>query len=489
MLYIGVDLGTSSVKLLLMDEVGDIKNIVTKEYPLFFPKPGWSEQNPTDWYDAFVVGIKELMNGFDASVVDGISFSGQMHGMVTLDENDEVIRPAILWNDGRTQEECDYLNITIGREKISEYTANMALTGFTAPKILWVKKHEPENFARISKIMLPKDYLAYRLSGVHCTDVSDASGMLLLDVKNKCWSKEMLDLVGIREEQLATIYESYEVVGTLTSAAAADLGLPETVKIIAGGGDQAVAAVGTGTVGDKKCNISLGTSGVVFVSSEQFAVDPMNSLHSFAHADGKYHFMGCMLSAAASNKWWMDEIIRTKEYSKEQENITKLGENHVYFLPYLMGERTPHNNPDARATFIGMSMDTTREDMTQAVLEGVAFALRDSFEILKSLGITVTRTRINGGGAKSPLWCKIMANVLDVKVDKINSEEGPAFGAAILAAVGCGTYATVEEATEQLIRVVETTDQDPELVEKYNARYEVFKSLYPTLKDTFQKLI
>lgn len=489
MLYIGVDLGTSSVKLLLMDEVGDIKNIVTKEYPLFFPKPGWSEQNPTDWYDAFVVGIKELMNGFDASVVDGISFSGQMHGMVTLDENDEVIRPAILWNDGRTQEECDYLNITIGREKISEYTANMALTGFTAPKILWVKKHEPENFARISKIMLPKDYLAYRLSGVHCTDVSDASGMLLLDVKNKCWSKEMLDLVGIREEQLATIYESYQVVGTLTGAAAADLGLPETVKIIAGGGDQAVAAVGTGTVGDKKCNISLGTSGVVFVSSEQFAVDPMNSLHSFAHADGKYHFMGCMLSAAASNKWWMDEIIRTKEYSKEQENITKLGENHVYFLPYLMGERTPHNNPDARATFIGMSMDTTREDMTQAVLEGVAFALRDSFEILKSLGITVTRTRINGGGAKSPLWCKIMANVLDVKVDKINSEEGPAFGAAILAAVGCGTYATVEEATEQLIRVVETTDQDPELVEKYNARYEVFKSLYPTLKDTFQKLI
>lgn len=488
MLYIGVDLGTSSVKLLLMDEAGDIKNIVTKEYPLFFPKPGWSEQNPTDWYNAFVEGVRELIAGFDPAGVDGISFSGQMHGMVTLDENDDVIRPAILWNDGRTQEECDYLNITIGREKISEYTANMALTGFTAPKLLWVKKHEPENFARIAKIMLPKDYLAYRLSGVHCTDVSDASGMLLLDVKKKCWSKEMLEIVGIKEEQLAKIFESYQVVGMLTEVAAKDLGLPQTVKIIAGGGDQAVAAVGTGTVGDKKCNISLGTSGVVFVSSEQFAVDPMNSLHSFAHADGKYHFMGCMLSAAASNKWWMDEIIRTKAYPKEQENITKLGENHVYFLPYLMGERTPHNNPEARATFIGMSMDTTREDMTQAVLEGVAFALRDSFEILKSLGITVTRTRINGGGAKSPLWCKIMANVLDVKVDKINSEEGPAFGAAILAAVGCGKYATVEEATEKLIRVVETTDQEKELVEKYNERYEVFKSLYPTLKDTFHKL-
>lgn len=489
MLYIGVDLGTSSVKLLLMDETGDIKNIVTKEYPLYFPKPGWSEQNPTDWYDALVKGVKELTAGIDVTDVDGISFSGQMHGLVTLDEKDEVIRPAILWNDGRTQEECDYLNITIGREKISEYTANMALTGFTAPKLLWVKKHEPDNFARIAKIMLPKDYLAYRLSGVHCTDVSDASGMLLLDVKNKRWSQEMLELIGIKEEQLAKIFESYQVVGTLTETAANDLGLTQEVKVIAGGGDQAVAAVGTGTVGDGKCNISLGTSGVVFVSSEQFAVDPMNSLHSFTHADGKYHFMGCMLSAAASNKWWMDEILRTKEYSKEQENITKLGENHVYFLPYLMGERTPHNNPEARATFIGMSMDTTREDMTQAVLEGVAFALRDSFEILKSLGITVTRTRINGGGAKSPLWCKILANVLNVKVDKINSEEGPAFGAAILAAVGCGRYATVEEATEKLIRVVETTEQEAELVAKYNERYEVFKTLYPTLKDTFHKLV
>ena len=489
MLYIGVDLGTSSVKLLLMDESGDIKNIVTKEYPLYFPKPGWSEQNPTDWYDAFVKGVGELTAGFDVAEVDGISFSGQMHGLVTLDDQDEVIRPAILWNDGRTQEECDYLNITIGREMISEYTANMALTGFTAPKLLWVKKHEPENFARIAKIMLPKDYLAYRLSGVHCTDVSDASGMLLLDVKMKCWSQEMLQIIGIREEQLAKIFESYHVVGTLTETAAKDLGLSENVKVIAGGGDQAVAAVGTGTVGDRKCNISLGTSGVVFVSSEQFAVDPMNSLHSFAHADGKYHFMGCMLSAAASNKWWMDEIIRTKDYPQEQENITKLGENHVYFLPYLMGERTPHNNPEARATFIGMSMDTTREDMTQAVLEGVAFALRDSFEILKSLGITVTRTRINGGGAKSPLWCKIMANVLNVKVDKINSEEGPAFGAAILATVGCGKYATVEEATEKLIRVVETTEQDPDLVAKYNERYNVFKGLYPTLQDTFHKLV
>jgi xylulokinase len=249
MLYIGVDLGTSSVKLLLMDEAGSIKSIVTREYPLYFPKPGWSEQDPEDWYAALVDGMKELTKDCDTALIDGISFSGQMHGMVILDENDHVIRPAILWNDGRTQAECDYLNKDIGREKISAYTANMALTGFTAPKLLWVRKHEPENFARIKKVMLPKDYIAYKLSGIHCTDVSDASGMLLFDVKNKCWSKEMLEICGLKEEQMAKIHESYQVVGSMTEKAAKELGLTTKVKVIAGGGDQAVAAVGTGTVG------------------------------------------------------------------------------------------------------------------------------------------------------------------------------------------------------------------------------------------------
>lgn len=488
MLYVGVDLGTSSVKLLLMDEAGDIKSIVTREYPLYFPKPGWSEQNPEDWYAALVDGMKELTGDCDKSQIEGISFSGQMHGMVILDEADQVIRPAILWNDGRTQAECDYLNQEVGREKISGYTANMALTGFTAPKLLWVRKHEPDNFAKIKKIMLPKDYVAYRLSGVHCTDVSDASGMLLLDVKNKCWSKEMLELCGLEEKQMAKIFESYQVVGNLTEQAARELELPKEVKVIAGGGDQAVAAVGTGTVGEGRCNVSLGTSGVVFISTKEFAVDENNSLHAFAHADGRYHFMGVMLSAAASNKWWMDEVLGTKEYEKEQQAITKLGENNVYFLPYLMGERTPHNNPNARGTFIGMTMDTTRADMTQAVLEGVAFALRDSFEIVKSLGVKIDRIRINGGGAKSPLWCKIIADVLNVKVDKINSTEGPAFGAAILAAVGCGRYANVEEATGKLIKVTGTTEQDPEEVERYNRKYEVFKELYPALKGIYDKM-
>ncbi len=489
MYYVGVDLGTSSVKLLLMEENGEIKNIVTKEYPLYFPKPGWSEQKPEDWWNQFTAGMKELLAGVDHSQVDGISFGGQMHGLVILDENDNVLRPAILWNDGRTQEECDYLNITIGREKISSYTANMALTGFTAPKLLWVKKHEPEIFAKIAKIMLPKDYLAYRLSGVHCTDVSDASGMLLFDVKNKCWSKEMMDIVGIREEQLAKIFESYEVVGTLTEAAAKELNLPKSVRVIAGAGDNAAGAVGTGTLEHGMCSVSLGTSGTVFIATDAFAVDDANAMHSFAHANGKYHFLGCMLSAASANKWWMDEIIGTKDYPKEQEGINKLGENQVFFLPYLMGERTPHNNPNARGTFVGMTMDTTRADMTEAVLEGVTFALRDALEIARSFGVKIERVRLNGGGAKSPLWCKIVANIMNVKVDKINSAEGPGFGAAILAAVGCGKYASVEEAAAKLIQVVDTTEQDPALVAKYEKKYQTFKKIYPALKPIYDDIV
>lgn len=486
MLYIGIDLGTSAVKLLLMDSEGKICNIVSKEYPLHFPKSGWSEQNPEDWYEQTVLGIRELLKDADTSQVAGISFGGQMHGLVILDKDDKVIRPAILWNDGRTSKECDYLNQVIGKEKLSEYTANIAFTGFTAPKILWVKENEPENFARIEKIMLPKDYLAYRLTGVHCTDASDASGMLLYDVKNRCWSKEMCDICGIRESQLAKCYESYEAVGTLLPAVAAELGLSEKVIVAAGAGDNAAAAVGTGTVGDNMCNISLGTSGTIFISSKNFGVDKFNALHSFAHADGKYHLMGCMLSAASCNKWWMDEIIGTKEYGQEQQAIGGLGENHVYFLPYLMGERSPHNNPDARGTFIGMTMDTTRADVTQAVLEGVAFALRDSLEVAKSLGIKLERTKICGGGAKSPLWKKIIANVLNLKVDVIESEEGPAMGGAMLAAVACEEYSGVEEIAAKFVKVVDTVEPEPELVAKYEARYAQFKEIYPALKPVFE---
>lgn len=489
MLYIGIDLGTSAVKLLLMEADGTVKNVVSREYPLYFPHPGWSEQNPGDWYRETMQGLAELLDGFDKSRVAGISFGGQMHGLVILDEKDEVIRPAILWNDGRTAKECDYLNNEIGKERLSAYTANISFTGFTAPKILWVEHNEPENFARIHKIMLPKDYLAYRLTGVHCTDVSDASGMLLLDVKNRRWSKEMCEICHISEEMLPKIYESYECVGTVLPEIAAKLGISERVKVAAGAGDNAAAAVATGTVGDGNCNISLGTSGTIFISSKTFGVDENNALHSFCDANGAYHLMGCMLSAASCNKWWMDEIIGTKDYAKEQEKIAKLGENHVYYLPYLMGERSPYNNPNARATFVGMTMDTTRADMTQAVLEGVAFALRDSFEVAKSLGIRIGRTKICGGGAKSPLWKKIIANVLNVKVDVLETEEGPSLGGAMLAAVACGEYANVEEAAAKIVKVVGTVEPKEELAEKYDARYRQFKNIYPACRELFDKII
>ncbi len=488
MLYIGIDLGTSAVKLLLMDENGKIHNIVSREYPLFFPHPGWSEQNPQDWYAETIEGIRELTADCDKSQVAGISFGGQMHGLVVLDENDEVIRPAILWNDGRTGRETDYLNQAVGKEKLSEYTANIAFAGFTAPKILWMKENEPENFAKISKIMLPKDYLAYKLSGVFCSDYSDASGMLLMDVKNKCWSKEMMEICGITDQQLPALYESYEVVGNIKADLAEKFGFNSSVKVIAGAGDNAAAAVGTGTVGDGMCNISLGTSGTIFISSSSFGVDDNNALHSFAHADGHYHLMGCMLSAASCNKWWMDEILKTKEYAAEQEAIVKLGENQVFYLPYLMGERSPHNDPKARATFTGMTMDTTREEMTQAVLEGVAFGLRDSLEVARSLGIRIERTKICGGGAKSPLWKKIIANVMNLKVDVIESEEGPGYGGAILAAVGCGEYASVEEAAGKLVKVVETVEPDAQMIEKYEERYQKFRKIYPAMKGLFQEL-
>ena len=488
MYYIGVDLGTSAVKLLMTEKDGTIVNSVTKEYPLYFPQPGWSEQKPEDWKAAVLEGLKELVADFDASLVAGISFGGQMHGLVVLDENDSVIRPAILWNDGRTQKETDYLNNVIGKSVLSAETANIAFAGFTAPKILWMKENEPENFARIKKIMLPKDYIAYVLTGVFSTDYSDASGMLLLDVKNKKWSQKMCEICGVEENMLPELYESYEVTGTVKSEIARQIGLSENVKVCAGAGDNAAAAIGTGIVGEGGCNISLGTSGTVFITSEQFKVDENNALHSFDHADGNYHLMGCMLSAASCNKWWMDEILKTKEYAKEQENIEKLGENHIYFLPYLMGERSPHNNPDARGTFIGLTMDSTREDMTQAVLEGVAFGLRDSVEVARSLGIPLSKTRICGGGAKSPLWRKIITNVMNMQVERIASEEGPGLGAAILAMVGCGEYESVAKAVEAVVKVTDVENPDPELVAKYEEKYQKFRTIYPACKPVFESI-
>ena len=316
--FIGIDLGTSAVKLLLVDEQGRIEREVTKEYPLSFPHPGWSEQNPEDWWKAVQHGVLQLTEHIDKSAVRGIGVGGQMHGLVALDEDDAVIRPAILWNDGRTGEEVAYLNETIGKEKLSALTANIAFAGFTAPKLLWMRRNEPENFARIRKIMLPKDYINYRLTGVHSCDYSDASGMLLLDVEHKCWSKEMLEICGVDESWMPKLFESYEPIGTIRGFVSGALGLPRDCVVVAGAGDNAAAAVGTGVVGEGGCNISLGTSGTLFISSKQFAVDPNNALHAFAHADGGWHLMGCMLSAASCNKWLCEEILHTTDYAAEQ---------------------------------------------------------------------------------------------------------------------------------------------------------------------------
>ena len=334
--------------------------------------------------------------------------------------------------------------------------------------------------------MLPKDYINYRLTGVHSCDYSDASGMLLLDVKNRKWSEKMCEICGIDLSVLPRLYESYEITGTVKPEIANEFGFSGHLAVCAGAGDNAAAAIGTGTVGDGGLNISLGTSGTVFISSKEFRVDENNALHSFDHADGGYHLMGCMLSAASCNKWWMDEILRTKDYENEQAAIENLGRNRIYFLPYLMGERSPHNDPDARGAFLGLSMDTKREEMTLAVLEGVAFGLRDSVEIAKSLGIPLSKTRICGGGAKSPLWRKIITNVMNLEVERIASEEGPGLGAAILAMVGCGEYASVEEAAFAIVKVTDTEKPDPALVSEYEKRYRVFKSLYPALKPVFE---
>ena len=491
MLYIGIDLGTSAVKLLLMNEAGQILNVVSRTYPLEFPRPGWSQQNPEDWRKAVWEGIPALLEGFDRAQVAGIGAGGQMHGLVVLDEADRVIRPAILWNDGRTAQQVAYLNETVGKDRLSAWTANIAFAGFTAPKLLWMRENEPELFAEIKKIMLPKDYINYLLTGVHSTDYSDASGTLLLDVAKRRWSEEMLELCGLRAEQMPRLFESYETVGALLPEAARALGLPESVRVAAGAGENAAAAVGTGTVGEGGCNLSLGTSGTIFISSDRFRVDENNALHAFAHADGGYHLMGCMLSAASCNKWLMEDIFRTEDYAAEQAAVSreKLGRNPVYFLPYLMGERSPINDTNARGMWIGMTMDTRREDLTQAVLEGVAFAIRDSLEVAGSLGISIGKSRVCGGGAKSDLWLHILANVLNVELERVASEQGPGLGGAMLAMVACGAFASVADACRALVRVSGTVRPDPELAARYAARYRQFRQIYPACKDLFPRLL
>ncbi len=486
--FIGIDLGTSAAKLLLVASDGNIVASTAVKYPVFYPRDGWSEQNPDDWFSGILSGISALLSGRDKSRVKGIGIGGQMHGLVALDKNGDVIRPCILWNDGRTQKQTAYLNQEIGTDRLSEYTANIAFAGFTAPKILWMKQNEPGNFEKLRKILLPKDYVAYRLCGQFSTDFSDASGTLLLDVKGKDWSNEMLKICEIDRSMLPPLHESYDKVGTLLPSIADKLGLGEDVVICAGAGDNAAAAIGTGTTGDGDCNISLGTSGTVFISRDKFSSVGGNALHSFCHATGKYHLMGCILSAASCNSWWMENILGTDDFDAEQTGLEqKLGKNDIFFLPYLMGERSPHNDVNARGAFIGMRPHTSRGDMTLAVLEGVAFALKDCVEAAKGCGVDIKRTRICGGGSKSSLWRRIVADVLNIPVEVPETEEGPAYGAAMLAMTTCGVYNSADEAASAMNGVKEITYPDTGIAELYKDRYDIFVKMYPALKDVFRK--
>ena len=469
--YIGVDLGTSGLKLLLVAADGSILDQTALTYPVSYPRDGWSEQNPEDWLAALMRGFEQL----GARDVAGISFGGQMHGLVALDAAGEVVRPCILWNDGRTERETEYLNTL----PVAEYTGNMAFAGFTASKLLWLRKNEEQNFARTAKIMLPKDYLAYKLTGRFATDYSDASGTLLLDVKNRRWSSEMCDICGISAGQLPQLFESYQPVGFVKREICERFGWGKVV-VAAGAGDNAAAAVGTGCVNAGDCNVSLGTSGTVFIASDKFVQPSNNALHSFAHANGRYHLMGCILSAASANKWWIEDILGAGYDLPGAEAL--LGSNPVMFAPYLTGERCPHNDVGVRGAFVGLSPQTTRLHMSLAVLEGVAFALRDCLELARSCGIAVRASSVCGGGARSALWQRIIANVLNVELSTLKTEQGPAYGAAMLAMVACGEYADVASAAAAIVSKRPSVAPEKGLAAAYDKRYKKFRALYPALK-------
>ena len=489
MLFVGIDLGTAATKLLLMNEQGKVLRIVTKAYPLYLPEPGWSEQDPEVWWSAVLIGMPELLRDVDASDVRGICCVGQMHGLVILDSDDQVIMPAILWNDSRAQFQADYLNNEIGREWLSAHTGNVAYAGFTAPKLLWLREEEPERFARIAKVMLPKDYLTYRLTGRHVSDCSDASGTLLFDVRARTWSKTMLNLCGLREHQMPEVFESWECVGTVLPEVAAKLGIPADALVCAGASNNAAAAVGTGTVGQGQCNIRIGSSGTILVCNDSYMVDEHNALHSLCHADGSYHLLGCVLSAYACNRWWLSDVLKAHDPSGEigRIDISRMGHNSVFFLPYLMGERSPYNDPNARGAFLGMGLTTSRADMTQAVLEGVAFALRSCLDVARSEEIKVSDATISGTQV-FPLWKQMLADVLGIPLYTTEVGEVTAYGAAMLSAVCCGCWPDVRSCCRDLVHTPGKTTPDRWRASLYQERYDTWRALYPALRLSFKRM-
>lgn len=487
-MYIGIDLGTSSVKTILVNHLGKIISEASETYALLMPKPLWTEQNPQDWFDAALKALKRIIKGYEKDV-KSISFSGQMHGAVILDEHDQVIRPAILWNDQRTVNEVDYLNTVVGKEKLLSETGNIALTGFTLPKLMWISKHEPYHFERIDKIMLPKDYIAYRLSGVFATDVSDISGTLLYSVEKRKYSQFMMDILKIHQKMLPKVYESSEVIGTISSKIADELGMSRLVKIIIGGGDQAVGAIGTGTVKKDDMNISLGTSGVVFVASDIYLVDRITYLHAFAHANKKYHLMGVTLAAAGSMQWWKENMFLSKTYRQLEDEMKETPiDDTLYYLPYLSGERSPINNPHAKATFVGFTLNHQSKHFTRAIMEGVTYSLKQCYDVILRLGIYPQRIRVTGGGAKNEIWCQMIADCFDATVETINVQEGPALGAAMLAMVGDRLFEHIDEACDKIIHVDKKFIPHEKNVLLYRKKYQNYLRLYQDLKGFFETI-
>lgn len=499
--FLGIDVGTSGTKTLVMNEAGKILAEATQNYPLHSPKPLWTEQDPEDWWKATVATVRAVVKKakLKATDVKAIGLSGQMHGSVFLDKKNQVIRPALLWNDQRTAAECEEIETRAGgRKKLIQMVANPALTGFTAPKILWLRNKEPKNFDKLKKVLLPKDDVRRRMTGEFATDVSDASGMLLLDVTKRTWSKKLLSALELDESLLAKCYESEEVTGNLTKEAAAELGLSTSCVVVGGAGDCAANAVGTGVVKTGVLSTSIGTSGIMFVHSDEVQIDPLGRLHTFCHAvHGKWHMMGVSLTGGGALQWFTEKVcadLFAKNKKGAFDVLTKeaaavsTGSEGLFFLPYLAGERTPHADPHARGCFIGLTLKHTRGHLARSVMEGVGYAMRDSLAIIQSLGVPVSEIRASGGGSKSPLWRQIQADVFGQDVVTINAEQGPAYGVALLAAVGAGAFKNVEEACAATIFTVKKTPLNKTAAKVYDRAFPLYQQLYRSLKKDFEAI-
>ena len=489
----GIDVSTTGIKALLMDEDGNVTGTATTELLLSTPEPLWSEQDPSDWWNGTVKGIQKVLKqtGVSGADVTAVGLTGQMHGLTLLGENGDVLRPAMLWNDQRTGAQCDEIRERLGKQRLIKITGNDALTGFTAPKILWVREHEPDVYAGVKHILLPKDYVRFRLTGAYATDRAGAAGTLLMDLRTRDWSTEVIQALDIPAEWLPPTHEGPEVTGHISYEAAQATGLKVGAPVVGGGGDQAAQATGVGAVQPGIAALTLGTSGVVFASTDQPFIEPEGRLHAFCHAvPGRWHLMGVMLSAAGSLRWYRDTLAPGVDYDPllTPAGDVPPGSEGLMFLPYLTGERTPHPDPLARGAFVGLTLRHKQAHMTRSVLEGVAFGLRDSLELIRATGLVkLSQVRISGGGARSPLWRQILADVLDVELVTVNTTEGASYGAALLAGVGAGIWPDVDMACQSTVELTGTTKPKPDIVSKYEQVYQEYRQLYPALKDIFHR--